>query len=297
MLKGIIRVALVASLMAVFALPAATASAATRCPATFQVLHNDRIGAMSLPAGAYYVTVNKLTCAQASTLFADFLQDYDGDLPYPWRLNASAKSFTNGSSSFSVKLAAPSPPAPPTPPNGGSTTCGGSFSVLHNDRIGSVSLPRGQYTIAIQRGLTCAQASAQFAQFLDMPRGVPAPWTITGSTGKASFQDNMGGFAFTATKNSSSTGGGGRSAYTCGTFRVMHNDHIGSLYVPKGTYEITLPVGSAMSCAAATRQFTAFLDAEALPRPWVLNAANATFSRGAGSAQTFGIDPINGSIR
>lgn len=296
MLKGLIRVALLACVAAVFALPTATASAATRCPATFQVLHNDRIGAMTLPAGAYYVTVNKLSCPQASTLFADFLQDYDGDLPYPWRANAARRSFTNGSSSFSVRLAAPTPPAPPTPPAGG-TTCGGSFSVLHNDRIGSISLPKGQYTLKIQRGMTCSQASTQFAQFLDMPRGVPAPWTATGSTGNASFQDNMGGFAFTATKNSSNTGGGGRSAYNCTTFRVLHNDHIGSLYIPKGTYEIVLPAGSAMSCQAAVRQFTAFLDAAALPRPWILNAGSATFSRGYGSAQTFGIDPISGSLR
>jgi hypothetical protein len=291
-LKGLIRVALAACLVAVFVLPATTASAATRCPATFQVLHNDRIGAMSLPAGAYYVTVSNLSCAQASTLFANFLRDYDGDLPYPWRGNASARSFTNGTSSFSVKLARQSPAQP-----SGATTCVGTFSVLNNDRIGTVALPQGQYVIKIQRGMTCSAASTQFAQFLDSPSGVPAPWTIRGSSGNASFADNMGGFAFTATKTGGNTGGGGRSSTSCGTFTVVHNDHIGSLYVPKGGYEIVLPAGSTMTCALATRQFNAFLDAAALPSPWVLDAQTASFARGFGSTTTFGIDPIKGSLR
>jgi len=303
-LKGLTRVGLLAALTAALAasVTAATATAApvasaaaTRCPATFQVLHNDRIGAMSLPAGAYYVTVNKLSCSQASTLFADFLQDYDGDLPYPWRGNASAKSFTNGSASFSVKLASPAPPAPPTP--GNVVTCPGTFSVLHNDRIGSVAFPQGQYVMKIQRGLTCSQAASQFALFLDNPKGVNAPWTLTGTAANASFKDNMGGFAFTVSKTGgSNTGGGGRTAVTCTTFTVLHNDHVGSLYVPKGKYDIVLPVGSTMSCAAAQKQFVAFLDAEAVPRPWIVDANNATFSRGYGSTVKFGIDPVKGAI-
>lgn len=295
-IKGVGATALLASVAAAIAVPG-TAAAATTCPATFQVLHDDKIGAMSLPAGAYTVSVNKLTCAQASTLFAGFLQDYDGDLPKPWRANARAKSFSNGSSSFSVKLARGStPPGPPTPTS--PTTCAGTFSVLHNDRIGSVSLPKGAYTIRLLRsGLTCSGASTFFAQFLDQPRGVPAPWTITGTTGNATFQDNMGGFAFSVAKTGSNTGGGGRSATRCTVFTVEHNDHIGSLYVPKGRYEIVLPIGSTMSCAAAQRQLVAFLDAEALTRPWVLDAQTGSFSRGAGSSITFAIDPISGSVR
>ncbi|MDO8186490.1 hypothetical protein Q5424_24515 [Conexibacter sp. JD483] len=302
MLKGLTRVGLLAALIAVLAATAATVTAApvaetaaTRCPATFQVLHNDKIGAMSLPAGAYYVTVSNLTCAQASVLFADFLQDYDGDLTYPWRGNAKAKSFTNGSSSFSVKLAGKTPPAPPTP--GNQVTCPGTFSVLHNDRIGSVPFPRGQYQLKVQRGLTCAQASSQFALFLDQPSGVNAPWSLSINGLTASFQDNMGGFAFTTTKvGGSNTGGGGRTAVTCTTFRVLHNDHVGSLYVPKGSYDIVLPVGSTMSCAAAQKQFVAFLDAENVPSPWIVDANNATFSRGYSSTIKFGIDPIKGSV-
>ncbi|HEX6602571.1 MAG TPA: hypothetical protein VF030_08000, partial [Solirubrobacterales bacterium] len=58
---------------------AAPASAAT-CP-SFKVLHNDRIGAASLPAGSYTLTTDTgLSCQAASQLFARFLQDWDGNL-------------------------------------------------------------------------------------------------------------------------------------------------------------------------------------------------------------------------
>jgi hypothetical protein len=286
--------------LAAVALPtgATAASSSTSCPATFQVLHNDRIGAMSLPAGAYTIRTTNLSCSSASALFSRFLADFDGVLPRPWTGNASTKSFSNGSGSgFSVKLVrGVTPPGPPTPAR--PVTCAGTFSVLANDRIGSISLPKGQYTIKLMsRGLSCSAASSFFARFLDSPSGVPAPWTISGSTGRATFKDNMGGLAFSATRTSSSTGGGGRSATTCGIFTVQHDDHIGSLFVPKGKYEVVLPAGSTMTCSAATKQLIAFLNAEALPRPWVVNAQTGSFAKGAGSTTTFGIDPVNGGIR
>jgi hypothetical protein len=58
------------------------ASAAT-CP-SFRVLHNDRIGAASFPAGSYSMTTGtaaSVSCAAASKLFTSFLEDYDGRLP------------------------------------------------------------------------------------------------------------------------------------------------------------------------------------------------------------------------
>jgi hypothetical protein len=67
---------------------------ATRCPATFRVLNNDRIGALRLPRGPYWVTVGRnLKCPASTALFAQFLQRTDGNLPRPWRLNASAATF------------------------------------------------------------------------------------------------------------------------------------------------------------------------------------------------------------
>ncbi len=69
------------------------------CAGTFRVLHNDRIGAMQLPAGRYSITLLShytpgLNCASASNDFAYFLNnDWSGVLPRPWKMNVSAKSF------------------------------------------------------------------------------------------------------------------------------------------------------------------------------------------------------------
>ena len=59
--------------------PAAHAQTVTppaACPGTFQVLHNDTIGTLSLKAGAYTITVQNpsvLSCATASSLLTRFL--------------------------------------------------------------------------------------------------------------------------------------------------------------------------------------------------------------------------------
>ena len=74
----------------------------TRCPATFRVLHNDRIGALSFPAGPYWVSIFKdsnITCPQSTQLFAAFLQRPDGSLPSPWVINVATGSFRRGRTS------------------------------------------------------------------------------------------------------------------------------------------------------------------------------------------------------
>jgi hypothetical protein len=68
----------------------------TRCPATFRVLHNDRIGNLRLKKGKYWVWVRGMSCARSSRLFAQFLADPTGDLPRPWRLNARTGTFRRG---------------------------------------------------------------------------------------------------------------------------------------------------------------------------------------------------------
>ena len=76
-----------------------------KCPATFEVENNDRIGNLRLPAGPYNVWVRRLSCRRSSTLFAQFLQDVSGDLPRPWRLNVRTGTFRRGNSAklFRVK--------------------------------------------------------------------------------------------------------------------------------------------------------------------------------------------------
>jgi hypothetical protein len=166
--------------------PQATAAAGTQCPATFRVLHNDRIGPAVLPKGNYIVTVRStaVTCASASQLFTQFLSDYDGKLQKPWKVvaqgNGKALFTSGGQPGFSVALSTGPAPAPPGPSPLG-TACAGQFQVQNNDRIGGVQFARGAYKLVITRGsiISCAQASKLFSRFLDFPAGdLPKGWAI-----------------------------------------------------------------------------------------------------------------------
>ena len=142
-------------------------------PGSFEVLHNDRIGAMQLPAGPYTITVldtATMGCTEASHLFTQFLEDWDGRLPRPWVANNTTRTFTAGRGSsvgFRVTPGQPTPPIPPNPPHPPSSrVCGGYFTVLHNDHIGSFSIPKGRYRITLlgYSGPSCSQASTLFAR-------------------------------------------------------------------------------------------------------------------------------------
>jgi hypothetical protein len=185
-------------------LPAASASAQspTVCPATFHVLHNDSIGALKLQAGHYQVTVRGgLSCARSSELFARFLEDYDGVLPRPWRINVAAASFNRGNGRVGFSVARVN-----TPSGGGGggrhpisgRLCPGTFRVLHNDRIGSLRLPKGRYTITVLalNAPTCGRASRLFTNFLDNDYAgiLPRPWALDPQT--ATFRRGAGNFGF-----------------------------------------------------------------------------------------------------
>ena len=85
--KSLILVAAATALLAATAPSAQAQTAFAQCP-TFRVLHNDQIGTALFPKGVYSVSATGVSCASASRLLAQFLQDYDGILPKPWRLNA-----------------------------------------------------------------------------------------------------------------------------------------------------------------------------------------------------------------
>ncbi len=69
-----------------------------RCPGTFRVLNNDRIGKLILPKGPYYINSSKgLSCQAASNYFRQFLNRPDGKLPSPWKLNVGKARFQQGS--------------------------------------------------------------------------------------------------------------------------------------------------------------------------------------------------------
>jgi hypothetical protein len=291
------------------ALPAsASAQTATPalCPSTFAVLHDDQIGSMSLPAGAYAITVldpTRLSCAQASDLFRQFLEDWDGRLPRPWVANAATRTFTRGSGGsvgFSV--------APTGGHSGGGggghhphgALCPGTFQVLHNDVIGSFEIPQGSYSITLLSvgRITCARAARLFARFLQDFDGVlPNPWLLDPETGSFIRARNVG-FRIKELAGPPNPNGGGSGTHPTGnrcpgTFRVLNNDRIGRLRLPRGRYRITL-VGRGVTCSQASSRFTDFLQAfdGVLPRPWRLDVPTATFTRGAGGPG-FRVKPVS----
>jgi hypothetical protein len=173
------------------------------CPGYFRVLHDDHIGRLNLPAGQYRITLlsaGQLTCARAASLFANFLQDYNGYLGRTWRLDVGTATF---SSSYNVGFRvepAVGEPAQPTPvgrhPSDG-TRCPGFFEVEHNDRIGRLRLPAGDYIVSRLRGgnVSCSEAADQFSEFLDHPLGdLPRPWILNVREGVFQQRGTRNGF-------------------------------------------------------------------------------------------------------
>jgi hypothetical protein len=295
---------LVATAALALALAPSASAAEAACPGTFQVLHNDRIGAMQLPAGPYTVTVldsATMGCTEASQLFSQFLEDWDGRLPRPWVANNTTRTFTAGRTStvgFRITPGEPAPPTPPNPPHPPSSrVCAGYFTVLHNDRIGSFSIPRGRYRITLlgYAGVTCSQASTLFARFLQDFDGVlPRPWFLDPSTGSFMKGSRHIGFRI---KPYVEDGGSSRGRHPvrgetrCPTFRVLNNDQIGRLVLPRGTYNVW--VRGRLSCARSTTLFAQFLQDVTgdLASPWVVNPRTGSFSRGPGSPTGFRIKP------
>jgi hypothetical protein len=166
------------------------------CPAPFRLIGNDRIGALELPAGFYRIvrlSSHSVSCAQASSLFTEFLQDFDGELQDGWVLVPDEAGFIKGSfyEGFRVE---PWSGRRPKPNRSSPTRCPGTFRVLNDDRIGPLSFPAGPYRLGIlkgSRGLTCTGVSELFRQFLDDPSGVlPSPWVIDANT--ATFRQGAG---------------------------------------------------------------------------------------------------------
>jgi hypothetical protein len=162
------------------------------CPSFFRVLHADHIGKLSLKAGRYRINLinsKTMTCARASRLFTQFLQDYDGRLPRPWIISSlTTATFTRGKGStvgFRVKPAS----GKPKKPSGGGTSqgeCPGTFQVEDSTRIGRLRFKAGPYLTFAQKGsgLSCGRVSRLFTQFLDkgFSGRLPSPWTVNPAT-------------------------------------------------------------------------------------------------------------------
>jgi len=192
-----------AALIAVFALaiaarpagaaPKPMAPAPKSCPG-FQVLHNDRIGAAVFPAGNYTINLESTTldCKTGGELFARFLEDFDGNLPSPWKVVAEGSgmaSFPRGSQpGFSVELTKKQTSGEiekegATSPDLG-TLCRNPFTVNHTTTLRPLRFTKGQFLIYLPAGstITCEGAVKLFAEFLSNSPNVPSPWKLASQT-------------------------------------------------------------------------------------------------------------------
>lgn len=289
LMRGLL-VAAIAACGLLGATAAAHAQAPTACPSTFDVPFPEQIGSYAVPAGSYRLTVLNaaaLDCAGAGNAFRAFLNDWDGRLPAPWRLDTATATFFSGpAATFGFAYAGP-------PAGGGSAggqyptagvRCPNTFSVMHDDRIGSFTVAARPYTITLlsTSGLTCQQAAQRFGSFLqDFDGRLPAPWKLDPQT--ATFTRGTGAVGFRVAPAvgvpvTPSGGGWSVPGRRCpGVFEVAHDDRIGTLRVPAGSYEVT-SLGT--SCSVAMRRLGQFLRSSSgrLPAPWRLNASLATFT-------------------
>jgi hypothetical protein len=175
------------------AAPAPKAPAAKGCP-SFQVLHNDRIGAAVFPAGNYTINLESTTldCKTGGELFARFLEDYDGVLPAPWKVTAEGSgkaSFPRGNQpGFSVELTKKQTSGEiekegATNPDLG-TLCRNPFTVNHTTTLRPLRFTKGQFLIYLPPGstITCEGAVSLFQRFLGNSPNVPSPWKLTSQT-------------------------------------------------------------------------------------------------------------------
>lgn len=174
-------------LVGLLLLVAPSSASAASCPASFKVLHDDRIGAAELPAGNYSITLgpaSELNCYSASQLFTRFLQDYDGNLPGGWSVAAQGKgkaAFRKGGAlGFSVAKGAVEEKAEPT----SGVLCPGTFTVNSSSLVGPLTFRKGPYLLYLPplSALSCNRASVLFTRFLGNRGALPSPWRVTPQT-------------------------------------------------------------------------------------------------------------------
>lgn len=187
---------LAATALALAARPAAAAPATanpTTCPG-FRVLHDDRIGAATFPAGKYTLTLQDpaLNCKSSAALFARFLEDYDGVLPKPWVVSnegsgkASFLRAITGSTlpGFAVELEEKTgtEEGKVSPTLG--KLCPGTFTVNSTTVVGPLRFTKGAFLIYLPAGsgISCNRASALFTRFLGAGGPLPAPWKVVNQT-------------------------------------------------------------------------------------------------------------------
>jgi hypothetical protein len=282
------------------------AGTSSDCP-LFTVLHDDRIGSLSLPAGVYSVTINTksaLKCAAASSLFAQFLQDFDGKLSGGWTTNATTATFSRtspSSQSFTVKrVGASAPSGTSVTPSPIASVCPAVFVLSHDDHIGALAIPAGRYIIDLIAAdrMTCDQAASSLASFLqDYDGTLPRPWFVDTETGtflNGTVNDGFELEPLVGPAPSTTTFKLPGDGTPCpGTFTVQHDDKIGRLVVSKGPYLFVPLANSPLTCAQTVTLIRQFLAApsNALPSPWLVSTTTGTFRKGKSSRTAFRLKP------
>lgn len=151
------------------------------CPGTFAIYEPVTAAGLKIGLGQWALTVSGgLSC---TTAFKVFAQTADANLVPPgWTVDPATTTFRKGGQSFT---AADVGPAPSGIGRSTGTQCTATFSVLNNDAIGALKLPKGKYLISLlpNSGLSCPVASDLFASFLRYPNGkLPSPWVLDAQT-------------------------------------------------------------------------------------------------------------------
>jgi hypothetical protein len=273
--------------------PPTRAPAPTVCPGTFQVLNNDHVGALSLPAGPYVINITgNLSCTRASSLFTTFLYQWTGNLPGGWVVTSNG--FRKGVTAFTVALSRRKPPSPAP----SSRTCPGTFSVLHNTRIGPAAFAQGNYVVTLLKASTshfsCQTASRTFAYFLNTrySKPLPYPWLLTTKT--TTFTQKTNGVGFRVARSvllgapqtgPKVTAGGGETVGTpCRPLYQVTggNARIDNFVLDKGTYQIWA-IGN-LSCSMARQDVArAVALRTTLPKGWKHNIKSAIVTVGGGN--------------
>ena len=173
--------------------------------------------------------------------------------------------------------------------------CPAPFQVLHDDGVDGLRLAAGAYriTVADPGRLPCERAAEDFAEFLrDFNGRLRSPWVV--NAGHATFQRGSDAtISFSLARIGNAAGAGGTdnpTSNSCpGFFRTLHSDHVGTLGVAQRPLSHNAAGPRKISCAVAARRFTGFLEDYdgRLARPWLLDNATATFTRGRGSTTGF----------
>jgi hypothetical protein len=160
------------------------------------------------------------------------------------------------------------------------TTCP-SFRVLHNDSIGTVKIPAGQYVVT-PSGVTCKNSSILIARFLnDWDGALPKPWTVASKSGTITFT-KVGTSESIAMKAGVVPSGGGsnkQNGVCPGNFTVLNNDKVGKLSLKAGQYQITT---KGLYCWFDVSKLAYFLDyteGSKLPSPWTVDVAMKKIQR------------------